>query len=299
MKRLLIDSDLQVDDALALTAGFMEEDFEIVAITTSNYDIDNKATLHALNLMDILDWDIPIYEGESETMSKPIDKNLKLNTALEDYNFPPAQREIESIPAYEAIYRLAQEDGNLDLLLLGPLTNLAKALDEYPDLPEYLGDVFIMGGAINGGNITSTAEFNFYVDPEAVKKVLSSDLNIFINGLDTTQMAGLNPEDISLFENSNSPARDLILYLLNYLKDNKLDEENNIFYLHDLVALYAYSIKEAIIYEEINVNIRTEGEKRGQLYVPDLNEAEGFNVFYGTRLNPENFKKYVIDRLNA
>lgn len=301
MKRLFIDSDPGIDDALALCAGFMEEDYEIVAVSTVNGNVDTKTgTKNALGLMDLLQWDIPIYEGCDEPMSKATERKFHHGeNGLGGYEFENPQREIESIPAYEAIYRLAQEDGNLDLLLLGPLTNLAKALEEYPDLPEYLGDVFIMGGAINGGNVTSSAEFNFYVDPLAVKKVLSSNLNIFINGLDTTATTGLSPEDIKLFENSKSPAKDLILHLLNYLKDNNLDTENNIFNLHDLVALYAYSVKEGVIYEEINVNIRLDGEKRGQLYVPDLDEAEGYNVYYGTKLNSDNFKKYVINRLNA
>lgn len=300
MKRLFIDSDLKVSSALALCAGFMEENYEIVGISTTNGALDlEDATNKALGILDILDWDIPVYKG----CENPLSPASKINYPGEDdsenlFTFPNLEREVESISASEAIYRFAQEDGKLDLLILGPLTNLATALDMFPDLPEYIGDVFIMGGALNGGNVTSYSEFNFYADPLAVKKVLESGLSLFINGLDTVSTAAITAEAIKSIENSNNPAKDFINHQFNSLITKGLNEDNLIS-INDLVALYAYSMKESIIYEEIYVNIYIDNDdKRGQLYVPDLSEAKGYPVYYGTKLNPKHFEKYILEKLN-
>ena len=98
--------------------------------------------------------------------------------------------------APELIRRIAEEEeGRLELLVVGPMTNIAIALSMYPELKEKIRHIWFMGGAALGGNMTPTAEFNIWVDPVAAKLVIASGIPMTMVGLDVTLKAALNRED--------------------------------------------------------------------------------------------------------
>ena len=79
---------------------------------------------------------------------------------------------------------------------VGPLTNVAILLKAYPELADKIEKIIIIGGGLKGGNITTTGEFNFYVDPHAAHVVINSGLPIVLAGLDVTELARLYKEDL-------------------------------------------------------------------------------------------------------
>jgi inosine-uridine nucleoside N-ribohydrolase len=105
---------------------------------------------------------------------------------LGDVQLPPPRAKEQAERAPEGIMRLAHENPTLTLLTLGPLTNIAIALNLYPELSRLIAEVVIMGGAIETGNVTPFAEFNFYADPEAVQFVLDSGIPLSILTWDAT-----------------------------------------------------------------------------------------------------------------
>ena len=99
-------------------------------------------------------------------------------------------------PAWDALYDCAkQHPGELRLIAIGPLTNVAIALTKYPELKTLLHTILIMGGAAVGGNVTPAAEFNIYADPDAAQIVFKSGVPVVMCGLDVTMQAMLRPED--------------------------------------------------------------------------------------------------------
>ena len=93
----------------------------------------------------------------------------------------------------------------ISIIAIGPLTNVAIAFREDPELPRLIPNLTIMGGSLSGGNITPSAEFNIYVDPEAAPIVFRSGVPLTMVGLDVTRKAMLREKDIQRLEASNKP----------------------------------------------------------------------------------------------
>ena len=98
---------------------------------------------------------------------------------------------------YEAAKRY---EGSLELVTLGPLTNIAIALGKHPDLKEKLHRIVMMGGSATRGNRTPSAEYNIYADPEAAQAVFRSGIQIVMCGLEVTEQAQLTPEEIAVID---------------------------------------------------------------------------------------------------
>jgi purine nucleosidase len=174
MQNLIIDTDAGVDDAIAIMMALVHPHTQIAAITTVNGNVDvDKVTVNTALILDQYDADIPIYRGcdrpiIAEAMnSAEVHGSDGLGDSVAE--LPPTNRTPESEHAALALIRLAQEHaGNLTLLALGPLTNIALAIRLDPSFPEYVSRLVVMGGAIDArGNVTPAAEFNIYTDAEA------------------------------------------------------------------------------------------------------------------------------------
>ncbi|MCJ7518950.1 MAG: nucleoside hydrolase, partial [Anaerolineaceae bacterium] len=174
MKKLVIDTDAGVDDAQAILLAFGYKDAEIVAFTTVNGNVDvSKTTANVLKVLDLVGKDVPVYRGcESPLVAEPHHASyVHGEDGLGDCGIPNSKRQPEKKHAVLALVDLANENpGQLNLVAIGPLTNLAVALQLDPDLPKKYADLTIMGGAIYAkGNTNITAEFNIFVDPEAAR----------------------------------------------------------------------------------------------------------------------------------
>ena len=132
----------------------------------------------------------------------------------------------DAVPAWERIYETAvQEKGNLEILALGPLTNLAIALRKHPDLKSLVKNLVIMGGSAGSGNVTEEAEFNAWVDPDACDEVLHSGIPLLLCGLDGLQPAALEfPELDALmntFQNRGGVTESLAVPIIRFIRHSR------------------------------------------------------------------------------
>lgn len=175
---LLIDTDPGVDDALALMLALKHADTEVVGLTIAAGNVGLQHTVaNALALVDTLGVEVPVYAGCPTPLVRAAEDASYVHgrDGFGDVGYTPSQRPAEGEHAVDAILRLTRErPGELTLVMLGPLTNLALALRLDPALPQRVRRLVIMGGAVNGrGNTSVAAEFNIAFDPEAAHIVFS------------------------------------------------------------------------------------------------------------------------------
>ena len=170
---LLIDTDPGVDDALALLMAFNDSDHQLVGLTIAAGNVGLEHTVrNALKLCEVAGReDVPVYAGCADPLLHPAADAAYVHgrDGFGDIGYQPASRTAETEHAALAILRLSHEHaGELLLVALGPLTNIALALKLDPTLPQRIKRFVVMGGAVSAhGNITAAAEFNIAFDPEA------------------------------------------------------------------------------------------------------------------------------------
>ncbi|NIJ68875.1 nucleoside hydrolase [Xanthomonas sp. 60] len=194
---LLIDTDPGVDDALALLMAFADDRHDVVALTIAAGNVGLAYTVrNALKLCEVVGReDVPVFAGSPDPLIHPsLDAaHVHGRDGYGDVALPPAARQAEAEHAALAILRLShQYAGELMLVMLGPLTNLALALKLDPTLPGRIGNIVVMGGALTcHGNITPVAEFNIAFDPEAAHVVFSAFPQLRVSDWEATVAHGL------------------------------------------------------------------------------------------------------------
>ena len=199
----LIDTDPGLDDALALLYAWASADLRLAAITTVAGNVPvADATRNLLRLVALCGIEPPpIAEGAATPLARPLvtatgyhgDDGLG---DLPDWPAPAAVLAPQGAPAL--IVETARRAGEpLTLIALGPLTNLALALEREPGALRRVARVVVMGGAVDvPGNVTPTAEFNIHVDPEAAARVLAAGLPLDLVPLDATRQAVVARSDL-------------------------------------------------------------------------------------------------------
>lgn len=202
---ILIDTDTASDDAVALIMALRSEGQRVIAISTVAGNVPvQQATRNALYTTELCGANTPVYQGAE----KPLARSLATaewfhgRDGLGDHGYPPPRRSAEKQHAVEAIISLVRSNPGLLLVTLGPLTNIALAFAQAPDLVRNVGRCVIMGGApCCEGNVTPAAEYNMWVDPEAARVVFRSGLPIEMVGWQLCRGAAvLAPEDIQFIE---------------------------------------------------------------------------------------------------
>lgn len=194
MKHLLyIDCDPGIDDALALAYLLNSPEASLLGIGTicGNVDVE-QASENALRLLALADRsDVPLATGESRYLAGEYGhRATRVHGAngLGDVELPAADLTPAEESAVEMILRLSREyECELEICALGPLTNLARALEADPQLAQRVKRVVAMGGAaLVPGNVTPVAEANIFCDPEAARLVLRAPWEVTLVGLDVT-----------------------------------------------------------------------------------------------------------------
>lgn len=208
---LLIDTDPGVDDALALLMAFNDARHDIVGLTVAAGNVGlNHTVRNALKLCEIAGRDdIPVYAGSAAPLLHPSPDAGYVHgrDGFGDVGYEAPRRQVEAEHAALAILRLSREHaGRLLLVALGPLTNLALALKLDPTLPQRVARLVVMGGAVTAhGNITPTAEFNVYFDPEAAHIVFEAFPRLDLVDWEAVLMHGLLHREVDGWLSIDSP----------------------------------------------------------------------------------------------
>jgi len=186
MRNFLIDTDTASDDAVAIIMALAAPDVHVLALTTVAGNVSlEQATRNALFTAEICDSDVPVFKGAAAPLVRAHAHAHWFHgeDGMGDHGYAAPKRAPEPRHAVEAIRSLAHAEPGLTLVTLGPLTNLALALELDPSLKEKIGRCVVMGGApCCEGNVTPAAEYNIWVDPEAARAVFRSGLKIEMIG---------------------------------------------------------------------------------------------------------------------
>jgi purine nucleosidase len=199
-RRIIIDTDCGVDDAIAIMLALASPEVEVAGITavSGNVALDQVMD-NVLRLLSYLDRPgIPVFRGASQPLVEKWHRAESVHGAngLGDVELPPPAAREQDARAPEGILRIARENPGLTILALGPLTNLAIAVNLYPELTGLIGGIVSMGGGIERGNITRYAEFNYFADPESVQFVLDSGIPLSVLTWDATLTVAYGREEL-------------------------------------------------------------------------------------------------------
>lgn len=307
MLNMIIDTDTASDDAVALMMALNHPDVDIKAITVvaGNVPVE-KGVQNALFITETCGKNVPVYQG----MDKPL--SGKLHTAehihgkdgMGDIGLPLHGRNPSPGHAVDRLIEtINQHENDLTIVALGPLTNLAMAILKEPAIAKKVNRCFIMGGTSDGyGNVTSVAEYNFFVDPEATNCVLTSGMPITLIGWDISRKyATFGDKEVERLLSLNSPLAKLCCDIQRVLNTHAV-KHNGLkgFDLPDPIAM-AIAIHPEICQKQgdFYAIVETGGKyTRGQLIVDDRNMlGKSPNVNIVLEASKEEFRKLLFDTL--
>lgn len=195
MKRIIIDCDPGIDDALAIMLAFASESIEVDSITTVGGNVTlAQTTANTLRLIDYFGWDIPVYSGLDNSYSRNTKPSVHGKEGFGDASLPYSKR-IAQDTAVDFMLRRVASGQIQKIVAIGPLTNISAAFRTNQQVMNTLDELVIMGGAVyESGNVTDHAEFNFYADPESADYVLQQPIRKVVVPLDVTRRTLLTDE---------------------------------------------------------------------------------------------------------
>lgn len=264
--RVIIDTDPGVDDALALLLAMQSPELKIEAITPVAGNVPLELTLpNALRMVEIAGRpDIPVAAGAKTPLVRRLVTAAYVHgeNGLDGTVFPEPKTRPSPQPAAELIRQIVRKyPREVTLLTIGPLTNIATALNSDPELAGMVRALVMMGGSLSGGNITPAAEFNIYVDPEAARIVFQSGIPITMVGLDVTRRTTLTDEHVRALEAAQTPVSEAAAKIAR----NAIAHTRQRGFLvgpnmHDSLAVAAFLDPSLLRWKEYYVDVETAGE---------------------------------------
>ena len=264
--RVIIDTDPGVDDALALLLAMRSPELRIEAITAVAGNVPLELTLpNALRMVEIAGrTDIPVAAGAKAPLLRRLVTAAYAHgeNGLGGAVFPEPRTHPVKEPASEVICQIARKfPGEVTLLTIGPLTNIATALKMDPEVAGMIRALVMMGGSLSGGNITPAAEFNIYVDPEAARIVFQSGIPITMVGLDVTRKTSLTEEHLLQLQAGQNPisqaAATIARNAIEHNRERGFEVGPN---MHDSLAIAGFLQPSLMKLKEYYVDVETTGE---------------------------------------
>jgi len=308
VKNIIIDCDPGHDDAIALLLATRSDKLRLLGVTTvaGNSELENT-TRNARRVLDYADvHDVPVYAGCSAPLMRSL---FRLTGAIihgEDGlggpYIPEATTPIEQEHGVDFIIRALRESKEkVTLIPVGPLTNIAMALNKAPDIKQNIERIIIMGGAVlDAGNITSAAEFNIYVDPEAAKIVFASGCEIYLNTLDVSMKAVFHEEDIEALRAQGDKVSDIVAQLLDFFAATHVEHFGfKACPIHDALCVGIMIDEQLIEYQKVFLDVAvndplTLGETVADLWGITGNEP---NCYISTKVDRDRFVRMITEHM--
>ncbi|EOU1217085.1 nucleoside hydrolase [Clostridium perfringens] len=293
-RKVIIDCDPGIDDALAIILALKSKEIEVVGITTVSGNVESvqgaKNALKALKLLGRLD--IPVYLGES----KPVKRELVTaqDTHGEDGLGETFLEEVSSEYIRENgvdfILNTLKNQENVSIIALGPLTNLYRAIEKDSETFHRVKEIVSMGGAYKShGNCSPVAEFNYWVDPHGAREFLKKFNGEFtMVGLDVTRKIVLTPNLREMIHQFNDEIGDFIYDITRFYVDFHWEQERTLgCVINDPLAVEFFINRDICEGFKAYVDIACEDISMGQSVV-DVAD------FYKRRKNV-----FVLDKVNS
>ena len=306
-RKIIIDTDPGQDDAVAILLALASpEEIEVLGITTVAGNVPLELTTKNARIVCELAGkpDTRVFAGCDRPLGRDLvtAEHVHGKTGLDGPTLPEPTMPLQDRHAVDFIIDTLREEpeGSVTLCPLGPLTNIATALDRAPDIAPRIKEIVLMGGAyFEVGNITPAAEFNIYVDPEAAKQVFGCGAPITVMPLDVTHKALVTKNRNDAFRALGTPAGVAVAEMTDFFE--RFDKEK---YgsegapLHD-PCVTAYLIKPQLFSgRHINVEIETTSELTLGMTVADWWGVSGRppNATFMGDLDADGFFALLTDR---
>lgn len=286
--RVILDADSGVDDAMAILFAFRSPAVEVVGITTvfGNVTIEN-ATKNALTLVDLVGASVPVARGAAHPLIKPRREPPTFVHGADGLGNAGRQKPVGVVidqTGAEFIVDMARRHpGEITLVPIGPLTNIALALAIEPKLPELIKEVVLMGGAARvEGNVSPVAEANIYGDPHAADIVFNAPWRVVMVGLDVTTQVRLKDDLLKRLAEANPKLGGFIWDISRFYK--KFYESRGVtggFYTHDPSAVAYVIDRELFETESARVRVAPDGFAEGQTITALGTPPEFWSEWYG------------------
>ncbi|ONH96211.1 hypothetical protein PRUPE_7G113700 [Prunus persica] len=266
-EKLIIDTDPGIDDTIAILMAFQTPELEVLGLTTIFGNVTTEdATRNALLLCEIAGHpSLPVAEGSPEPLKggRPrVADFIHGSDGLGNIFLPPPERkQIEKSASEFLVDMVSEYPGEVSILALGPLTNLALAIKRDSSFAKKVKRVVVLGGAFFAlGNVNPAAEANIYGDPEAADVVFTSGANITVVGINITTQVQFTDDDLLQLRQSKGKHAQLISDTCKFYRDwhVKSDGVHGIF-LHDPVSFVALVRPDLFTYKKGVVRVETQG----------------------------------------
>jgi inosine-uridine nucleoside N-ribohydrolase len=299
---ILLDCDPGHDDAIALLLALASPELELLGVTTvaGNQTLE-KTTANAIRVLEFAGRsDVTVAAGADRPLVREpfVATYVHGETGLDGPDLPPPQSAPVSRHAVDFLAdKIREVDGQVTLVPVGPLTNVALLLALHPDArPER---IVLMGGAIAEGNVTPAAEFNIWCDPEAAARVFASGIEVTMVGLDVTHKALFSTAHIGRLAGR---VGEMVTQLLRFY--GRFHREVYGFDgspIHDAVAVAHVLRSELLETKHLNVEIDVESELcRGRTVVDLWRRTDRKpNAHVAVDVDAEAFLELLIERINS
>ena len=319
-RKIILDVDTGTDDAVAIMCAYLDPAIDLIGVCTV---AGNKTlpftTENTLRVKDLLKADFPVHKGCSvamvstllpnrhgdykgqRTQVEGMDKPIEIHT---DYlELPPSVSKVEPEHAvWYYIDTLMKSDGDITLVPVGPLTNVAMAMRIEPEICGKIKEIVLMGGGRNRTNTSIAAEFNIWADPEAAQIVMDSGCPIRIVPLDATQRACINTDETKYLRTLNNPVATAVadcvdhrILAYSHLQPmERLDSAP----VHDALAVCAVAHPEVlkdVLFTRVDIDI-SGGFADGQTIVdPRAYTDRPRNAYFAMNSDRDLFASWMMD----
>lgn len=303
--KIILDCDPGHDDAMAILLAAKNPSTDLLAITTvaGNQTLP-KVTLNARRVCTVAGiTNVPIAAGCDRPLVRPqvVAPDIHGDSGLDGPRFPEPTVPLDPRHAVDLIIELLMNsNGDITLVPVGPLTNIAMAMRREPRILPKIKHISLMGGSIGFGNHSPAAEFNILVDPEAARIVFESGVPITMVGLDLTHQALATDEVIKRIQALDTPVAHMAVELMQFFASTyKMRQMFDSPPVHDPCAV-AWVIDPTIVQTKpMHVDIETQSEFCNGRTVCDMFGSTGkpANALVATKLDFDRFWNVMIEAL--
>jgi inosine-uridine nucleoside N-ribohydrolase len=303
--KIILDCDPGHDDSFAIM--FAAKHCDLLGITSVSGNVGLPLTTHnALLITQLLNIDVPVHAGAAgpligEAAHAP---DIHGKTGLGGPKLPKLTRKIASNNAVQFIIDTMRNHDDVWLVPVGPLTNIALAIRQAPDIVKRVKGISIMGGSNSFGNRTPAAEFNIYADPEAADVVFTSGANVLMCGLNLTHQFRLGLPEVAAMKKMKNSVADFFGELLEFFLGTYSQRFGVLEApMHDVCAVLAVTHPNVIKFEPRHVDIELRGEHtRGMTLVDERdfrNTSLVQNARVGLSINRNKGVKVLLETLES
>ncbi len=304
-----MDCDPGIDDAVAIAmAAASRDQLSLWGISTvAGNQTSDRVTNNALQLTAFLGLDnIPVVRGATEPLIRKLEvaDDIHGETGLGHCRLPSISKQPDSengiLFMRDCIMHLPGQE-KMVLVPTAPLTNIALLFKVFPEVKERIDQIVLMGGSSAGGNVTPSAEFNIWTDPEAAEIVFHAGVPIVMCGLDVTNHCGLDRNQVKELRCSSNPVKHAYGEMLQFYFDSTEYQSKDLVCIHDAVTILYLTNPELFqgIYVPVDVDC-TSGINRG-MTVCDKRGYEGSedqSVLLLNQVDLEAFQHVLLEKLN-